>query len=119
MTGTITSPNDLGEGDWRKTNPRFLPENFDHNKRLVDHLKQLAERKGCSVAQLALAWVISRGTDMFPIPGTKKMKYLLENIAATEISFTPEELSEIDRVAPAGIAFGDRYTAAGMQAVHR
>lgn len=119
LSGTIHSPDDLSADDWRRTNPRFLADNMKKNKELVDRIGKLATRIGCTPAQLALAWVIAQGVDVFPIPGTKRMKYLLENAAASDLNPDPALLEELSGIAPPGVAAGDRYTEAGMKAVNR
>ena len=119
LTGQITSLDDLAANDWRRSMPRFAQDNFRRNIELVEKLKELAANKGCSPAQLALAWVLAHGDDVVPIPGTKRRKYLEENIGALAIDFTPEELAEIDAALPAGAAAGSRYSAPGMRTVNR
>ena len=119
LTGQITSLDDLAANDWRRSMPRFEQDNFRRNIELVEKLKELAANKGCSPAQLALAWVLVHGDDVVPIPGTKRRKYLEENIGALAIDFTPEELAEIDAALPAGAAAGSRYSAPGMRTVNR
>ena len=97
LTGKIQKPTDLEEKDWRRTNPRFAGENFEKNLKLAEHVKALAKRKACSAAQLALAWVLARGNDIVPIPGTKRVKYLEENLGAAGMKLSGEEMREIDR----------------------
>src|SRR5712671_3896903 len=109
LTGKIERPSDLEETDWRRQNPRFVGENFEKNLQLAEHVKSLAKKKGCTAAQLALAWVLARGEDMVPIPGTKRMKYLEENMGAVKVAFTRQELAEIDGLFPVGAAVGTRY----------
>ena len=110
LTGQIKTPEDLAPDDFRRYNPRFTGENFQKNLQVVPALEALAAQKGVSTAQLALAWVLAQGpTDFAPIPGTKRVKYLQENLAALDVRFTPEELAQIDRVAPVGVAAGERY----------
>lgn len=118
LTGEIRSPDDFAEGDYRRANPRFMGENFDRNIVLVDRVKAMAEAKGCTAAQLALAWLLSQGDDIVPIPGTKHRKYLDQNIAATRLTLSADELAEIDRIMPVGAAAGDRYHAQGMTTVN-
>lgn len=115
LTGEIKSFDDLAPDDFRRFSPRFQGENFNKNLVLVDKIKQLAAQKGCTASQLALAWVMAQGDDIFPIPGTRRIKYLEENIAAADIQFTAEELTDINNIAPKNIAVGDRYPAASMQ----
>ncbi|MFY0564528.1 aldo/keto reductase [Archangium lansingense] len=119
LTGRYRRLEDLEPNDWRRNNPRFQGENFAKNLQLVDKINELAARKKVKASQLALAWVLAQGKDLVPIPGTKHVKYLEENIAAADIRLTPEELREIDAIAPKGVAAGTRYTEAGMKSVHR
>src|SRR6185369_707537 len=100
LTGRFKRPEDLPEGDFRRSNPRFQGENFDRNLRLVERVKELAAAKKVTPSQLALAWVLAQGKDVVPIPGTKRRKYLEENAAATEVRLRPEELARIDEIAP-------------------
>ena len=119
LTGKITSLNDLADNDWRRSMPRFEQENFGRNLELVERIKALAARKGCSPAQLALAWVLAQGDDIVPIPGTKRRRYLEENIGALDVHVAPDDLAEIDAILPAGAAAGSRYSAPGMRAISR
>jgi aryl-alcohol dehydrogenase-like predicted oxidoreductase len=119
LTGEITSPSDFPDDDYRRFHPRFTGENFDRNIALVDEVAKLAHTKGCTTAQLALAWVLAQGDDIVPIPGTKRIKYLDDNIAALDVTLTPEELARLDEILPAGAAAGDRYHAQGMATVNR
>ena len=119
LTGQIKSFDDLAPDDYRRNAPRFQGENFQKNLELVKRIEEIAAEKGCTPAQLALAWVMAQGDDIVPIPGTKHRKYLEENIAALEVEITPEELKRIDEVAPKGAAAGTRYPEAGMAAVNR
>jgi aryl-alcohol dehydrogenase-like predicted oxidoreductase len=119
LTGQIRSIDDLEADDWRRQVPRFQGENFQRNLDLVDKIKQIAARKGCTPAQLALAWVLAQGDDIVPIPGTKKRRYLEENVGALNVRLTPEDLAEIDRVIPPGAAAGTRYNEAGMATLNR
>ena len=109
LSGRFRSPDDLPEDDFRRSNPRFQGENFERNLRIVDRVRQIAEEKGVTPAQLALAWVHSRGEDVVPIPGTKRRRYLEENVAATEIELTDDDLRRLDEAAPPGVTSGDRY----------
>ncbi|MFL6830428.1 MAG: aldo/keto reductase [Sphingomicrobium sp.] len=118
LTGQIKSPDDFAEDDWRRNHPRFQGANFDKNLRLVERVRQIAEEKRCTPSQLALAWLLARGPDVVPIPGTKKRKYLEENAGALRVKLGPEDLRRIDEVAPKGVAAGERYPAAGMQRVN-
>jgi aryl-alcohol dehydrogenase-like predicted oxidoreductase len=118
LTGRFRSPADLAADDWRRNGPRFQEANFQSNLRIVDRLEGVAKRKGCTLAQLALAWLLSRGDDVVPIPGTTRRARIEENVAALSVVLAPEELAELDAIAPKGIAAGDRYHAAGMQALN-
>lgn len=119
LTAKITSRDDLADNDWRRSMPRFEQENFGRNLELVERIKALAARKGCSPAQLALAWVLAQGDDIVPIPGTKRRRYLEENIGALDVHLAPDELAEIDAILPAGAAAGSRYSAPGMRTISR
>jgi aryl-alcohol dehydrogenase-like predicted oxidoreductase len=109
LTGQITSPDDFPEGDFRGNLPRFTGDNFTHNIELVDRVRSLASEKGCTPGQLALAWVLSRGDDVVPIPGTKRRTYLEENVAAVDVVLSEADLASIEAVFPAGAGAGDRY----------
>lgn len=109
LTGDITKFEDLEADDWRRNSPRFQGENFQRNLDLVDRVRQMATDKNCTPAQLAIAWLLSHGEDIVPIPGTKRVTYLLQNLQALAIKFTPGELEFIDRIVPKGAAAGDRY----------
>ncbi len=109
LSGAIKSLDDLAEDDWRRFMPRFQGENFGKNLELVDLVEHLAEAKGCTPAQLALAWVMARGPDVVPIPGTRRRSRLEENAAAIEVTLTGAELAEIDEVIPKDMAVGTRY----------
>ena len=109
LTGRFRSADDIDEGDRRHVMPRFQEGNLERNVRLADGLRALAEAKGVTAAQLALAWVHSRGDDVVPIPGTKRRRYLEENAAALEVELTDDELRQLDEAFPAGVAAGDRY----------
>ena len=119
LTGRFTSIDDLPADDFRRSSPRFQGENFAKNLELVRHVEEVAESKGCNAAQLALAWVLSRGDDVVPIPGTKRRKYLEENAAAVDIELTPDDLARIEEIAPKGVAAGERYPESGMKMVGR
>ena len=114
LTGTITAPGDLAADDFRRTNPRFEEENIRKNLALADRIGQMAAQKGCTAAQLALAWVLDRGGDVIPIPGTKRRKWLEENIAALDVSLTDEDRQRLEAIAPKGVAAGERYGEAMM-----
>jgi len=119
LSGQFRKPEDIPADDWRRNSPRFQGENFYRNLELVKRIEEIAREKKATPSQLALAWVLSRGKDVDPIPGTKRRKYLEENAASVRIRLTPEDLRRIDQVAPPGVAAGDRYAAASMRAVNR
>ncbi len=119
LTGSFQKTDDLAAGDWRRQGPRFQGENFERNLAIVRGLEALAQRKGCQPAQLALAWVLAQGDDIVPIPGTKRRRYLEENVAAAAITLTPAELAELNHIAPAGGTAGMRYPEWSMAAVNR
>jgi aryl-alcohol dehydrogenase-like predicted oxidoreductase len=109
LSGQYKKPEDLPEDDFRRHHPRFQGENFKRNLELVERIEDLAGEKGVSAGQLALAWVLGRGEDIVPIPGTKRRSYLEENVAAAEIELSEDEKSRIDDAMPAGATAGDRY----------
>ncbi len=117
LTGHIKSPEDLEPDDWRRNMPRFQGENFQKNVDLAAKIHEVASAKGCTPGQLALAWVLAQGEDIIPIPGTKRRKFLEENVGAAAVVLTPSELAEIDRILPPAAFLGDRYPAEGMRAV--
>jgi aryl-alcohol dehydrogenase-like predicted oxidoreductase len=117
LTGRYRSPEALAPDDWRRQNPRFQAENLQQNLALVARLEALARAKGVTTAQLALAWVLSRGTDVVPIPGTRRRDRLEENAAAAAVTLTPSDLAHLEEAAPPGAAAGTRYPAAGMKAL--
>lgn len=114
LTGQFRSAADVPEGDIRRAMPRFQGENFAHNFALMEHIDLCARRKGCTPGQLALAWVLAQGDDIVPIPGTKRRRYLEENLAAETIALTKAEVDEIASLVPPGSARGTRYPAAIM-----
>ena len=114
LTGTLPGAGEFGERDFRRTAPRFQGENLEHNLAVADRIAALASAKGATAAQLALAWVLAQGDDLVAIPGTKRRSYLEQNLAATEITLSPGELRQLDELAPAGVAAGDRYPPAMM-----
>ncbi len=118
LTGRFQRFEDLPADDWRRNHPRFQGENFERNLRLVERVREIATEKRCTPSQLALAWLLARGPDVVPIPGTKQRKYLEENVGALRVKLTPDDLRRIDEVAPKGIAAGERYPAAAMQRVN-
>jgi aryl-alcohol dehydrogenase-like predicted oxidoreductase len=109
LSGRFRSPSDFPEDDFRRHHPRFQGENFDRNIELVERVEEMAAEKGVSAGQLALAWVMSRGDDIVPIPGTKRVRYLEENVAAADVSLSEDDLARLDEIAPTGVAAGDRY----------
>jgi len=119
LTGAIRTLDTLGEGDYRRNSPRFTGDNLSRNLSLVDRLAGMAVEKKCRPAQLALAWLLARGRDIFPIPGTKRVHRLEENVGALEVSLAPEEISRLDAAFPVGAAAGNRYPEPAMKAVHR
>jgi aryl-alcohol dehydrogenase-like predicted oxidoreductase len=118
LTGQIKSFEDLDEDDFRRTSPRFTGENFNKNLELVKKIEAIAKEKNCTPSQLALAWVMAQEDFIFPIPGTKRVKYLEENVKATEIKLSEKDLKEIEEVFPKNAASGMRYTEAGMKTVN-
>ena len=119
LTGQFKSPDDLDRGDSRRNHPRFQGEAFQKNLDLAEAVAELDADKGCTPAQLALAWVLAQGEDIVPIPGTKRRKYLEDNLGALEVQLTEEDLARVDEVLPPGAAQGTRYPAASMAAVNR
>ena len=119
LTGAIQKPSDMEENDWRHTNPRFQQEAMERNQRLVEHVRALAAAKGCTPAQLALAWVLAQGEDVVPIPGTKRVLYLEDNLGAVNVRLTADEIAEINGLFPVGVAAGERYADGGMKLVER
>jgi len=119
LGGKIKAAGDLEQGDWRLNMPRFQGENLRRNLEIARRVESLAKKKKCTPAQLALAWLLSQGEDIVPIPGTKCRKYLEENIRAIEVELSPAERKEIDEKLPLGMTAGDRYPAEAMKAVNR
>ncbi len=117
LTGQIKSLEDLDADDWRRTSPRFQGDAFGRNLDLVAKIGEIAQAKGCTPGQLALAWVLAQGEDIIPIPGTKKVRYLEENVAAAEVVLSRDELAAIDRAVPVGSAAGKRYAPEGMRSL--
>jgi aryl-alcohol dehydrogenase-like predicted oxidoreductase len=115
LSGRFKSPDDLDENDFRRSGPRFIGENLDANLKLAAKVAEIAEEKGITPAQLALAWVLAQGEDLVPIPGTKRRRYLEENAAAADVELTDEDLARIEAELPA--VAGERYDAAGMAGV--
>ncbi len=119
LTGSIRKLDDLAEGDYRRNSPRFAGGNLSRNLSLVDRLTEMAAGKKVRPAQLALAWLLARGQDIFPIPGTKRVSRLEENVGALQVPLTPEEVARLDSAFPVGAAAGTRYPEQAMKAVHR
>ena len=117
LTGQIKSPDDFEPDDWRRTNPRFQGENFQKNLELVRQVEALAAEKGCTAGQLALAWLLAQGDDLVPIPGTRRVKNLEENLGALAVRLTPDEARHLRELLPAAV--GDRYNERGMRGVNR
>jgi len=117
LSGRIRSADDLEEGDFRRDNPRFQGENFQKNLELVERVEELAAAKGCTAAQIAVAWVLAQGENIVPIPGTTRVKNLEENVAALDVELTDEDLRDLEAVFPKGAAAGDRY--ADMSPINR
>ncbi|HZN99488.1 MAG TPA: aldo/keto reductase [Gemmatimonadales bacterium] len=118
LTGALKSVDDLAVDDWRRTNPRFQGENFRKNLELVKELEAMAEEKGTSPAQLALAWLLTRGKHVVPIPGSRRVERLEENAAAVDIKLTDNELHRLELIAPVGAAVGQRYPKPMMEALN-
>ncbi len=118
LTGAITSTDQLGEGDGRRRMPRFDGDNFARNLTLVGKVRELAEARGVTAGQLALAWVLAQGADVVPIPGTKRRAYLEQNAAAAEVELRPDDLAELDDLTPSGAVAGERYTPEGMARIN-
>ncbi len=119
LSGRFKKPEDIPADDYRRNNPRFMGDNFYRNLNLVARVEEIAREKKATASQLALAWVLSRGKDVVPIPGTKRRKYLEENAGAAQIRLSADDLRRIDEAAPRGVAAGERYPAMGMRTVHR
>lgn len=119
LTGHFTSPDDLEQGDSRRNHPRFQGDAFQRNLDLAAAVADIARDKGCTAAQLALAWVLAQGDDIVPIPGTKRRRYLEENVGALDVELTATDIAHIDQALPPGAARGARYPASSMAAVNR
>ena len=119
LTGRYKALDELAPDDWRRNNPRFQGANFEKNLDIVARVRRAAERKRCTAAQLALAWLLAQGGDIVPIPGSKRRERLEENAAAADIRLTPEDLREIAALVPPGIAAGTRYPEGGMKTINR
>jgi aryl-alcohol dehydrogenase-like predicted oxidoreductase len=119
LTGRFRRPEDIPDEDWRRGHPRFSGENFAHNLRMTETVQDLAREHGCSAAQLALAWVLAQGDDITPIPGTKQVSFLEENLGALSVTLTPEDLRRLDKAFPSGATAGERYHPQGMLTINR
>ncbi|MEU5088543.1 aldo/keto reductase [Streptomyces sp. NPDC021356] len=117
LTGAITRPQDLDPSDFRHSHPRFQPEHLERNVRMVERLREIAQDAGCTPVQLALAWLLSRGEDIVPIPGTRRETYLRENLAAADIQLTAAQSAAVEAALPADAVSGERYDPAGMATV--
>jgi aryl-alcohol dehydrogenase-like predicted oxidoreductase len=118
LSGRIRSVEDFAEDDFRRTSPRFQGENFARNLELLDRVVAIADEKGITPSQLALAWVLAQGDDVVPIPGTRRIPNLEENVSAVEVTLTDEDLARIDEVAPSGSVAGERYAPQGMASLN-
>ena len=118
LTGQVRTFDDLDANDWRRVSPRFQGDNFGRNLDLVAQVQEMADAKNCTPAQLAIAWLLQQGDDLVPIPGTKRVSYLLDNLGALDVKLTIAELDRIDTILPKGAASGDRYPASMMQMVN-
>jgi aryl-alcohol dehydrogenase-like predicted oxidoreductase len=119
LTGHFKSIDDLPADDYRRNAPRFQGENFQKNLELVEQIEEMAAVKVCKPSQLALAWVLAQGDDVVPIPGTKRITYLDDNMSAVHVKMSSDDLARIEAILPAGAASGERYPAQGMQAINR
>jgi len=118
LTGRFTKPEDLGDDDFRKSNPRFSGENFDRNRKLVEIVESVAARRSAKASQVALAWVLAQGPDIVPIPGTKRVRYLEENVDSVNLELTTDDLEELNQAFQPSAVSGTRYPEAGMKAVN-
>ena len=118
FSGRFKSQADIPQGDYRRNAPRFQGENLDRNVELLRRVEEMAARKGCTSSQLSLAWLLAQGEEIVPIPGTKRIKYLEENAGAVEVGLTPEELAQMEKLAPRGAAAGARYPEPAMKRVN-
>jgi aryl-alcohol dehydrogenase-like predicted oxidoreductase len=118
LAGVVPDFANLAEGDTRGRHPRFEGENFEKNRALVERVEAMAADKECTVAQLSLAWLLAQGQDVIPIPGTKRVERLEENLGALDVKLTPEEIAGIAEAVPVGSAAGTRYPAGGMKGVY-
>lgn len=117
LTGQITSRDDLAENDWRRNDPRYSEENLPANLKIVDAIRAVADRRGASLAQVALAWLIAQGDHVVPIPGVKRRATMQDSVAAADLELTPDDLADLDAAVPPGAAQGPRYREAGMRMV--
>jgi aryl-alcohol dehydrogenase-like predicted oxidoreductase len=117
LSGRFTSPDELDDGDFRRHGPRFTGDALEQNRKLAAKVAEIASEKGCTPGQLAIAWVLAQGDDIAPIPGTKRRKYLEENLAAVDVELAPDDLARIDAEIPQ--AAGERYDPTGMQTINR
>jgi aryl-alcohol dehydrogenase-like predicted oxidoreductase len=117
LSGRFSSPDELDASDWRRGNPRFAPENLEHNQALAARVRELADEQGIAPGQLALAWVLAQGEDILTIPGTKRVSYLEQNVAAADITLDPQTVARIGEAV--GAAAGERYEAASMPSLNR
>jgi aryl-alcohol dehydrogenase-like predicted oxidoreductase len=115
LSGTINDSDDLVEKDGRRNHPRFAPENLENNRALVAHISQISKQNGCTPAQVAIAWVLAQGEDIIPIPGTKRVCYLEENIGALDVALNEEQFDRLNEVFSLGAAAGERYGAGQMK----
>ena len=118
LTGTFNTIEHLDDNDFRRSNPRFQDKNLTANQAIITSLIGMAKHKGCTPAQLSLAWVLAQGEDIVPIPGTKQAKYVEQNIGALSVELTVDDLAKLDELVPLNAAHGDRYTAEGMKGVN-
>ena len=119
LSGQIRRVEDLAEDDFRRHNPRFQGENFRKNLDLVSEIESMAQEKGCTASQLALAWLLAQGEDILPIPGTTKRARIEENVGALDVQITAEDRARIDRILPPGVAAGTRYDTSQMQTLNK
>lgn len=118
LTGAIAKADDLAEGDFRRMNPRFQGANMDANQHLVDKVRALAAAKGCKPGQVALAWLLAQGSEILPIPGTKRIAYLEDNVGAAAIALSADEVAQLNAALPPGAASGERYPSEGMKGLN-
>ncbi len=116
LTGSLQTIDDLDDGDWRKTNPRFTGENFQRNLRIAEEVRDVATEAGATSAQVAIAWLLAKGDDIVPIPGTKRVSRLEENVAAEHVILTADQLQRLDDLP---VAVGEHHNEAQMQAIER